>query len=183
MQTDIETKTDLRLVLSDPNNGERDFTNEISFVVTGMMRVVIGMPFRVPISLLREDEREEFGNLEDMFVLPWTVTAMDQKGKSSLGDVRVTNFEGRPTFGTVIPKTSEDIFPAILSAEVCAQVDLPDFGSLHTITPVPIKAEINAIPPFGVEAKHANRGTLVDENLQPKGMIVGNSITLIGPSK
>lgn len=41
MQTDIETKTDLRLVLSDPANGERDFTNDISFVVTGMMRVVI----------------------------------------------------------------------------------------------------------------------------------------------
>jgi hypothetical protein len=183
LENDIETRTDLVLLLDDPSSRDSNFTKMVTFSAEGKMRVVTGHFFRVSARAFDVNEDEGGKNEEDISILPWRVTMMEASGDSLLGEIKVTNFADRVTFGTVRQKQADSLFPAILEAEVCTEVNVPTYGKLHTITPVPIKAEINSIPPFGVEAKHTNSGILVDENLEPRGMIVGKSITLIGPAK
>lgn len=182
LENAIATRTDLHLLLQDPSSSDPAFTREVVFSANGTMNVRIGTPFRVSARAFAAESEDVADAPENVDVLPWTVTAMEASGDSTLGTIRVTNFAGRPTFGTVRQLQEGSPFPAKLSAEVCAEVAVEGLGSLHTVTPVPISAEINSIPPFGVEAAHSNSGILVDNEGTPRGMIVGRSITLLGPA-
>jgi hypothetical protein len=183
IENDIATRTDLHLLLQDPESEDPSaFTRDVVFSATGTMRVRIGSTFRVAAMAFREDLQANETEEGDRFVLPWTVTAMEAVGDSPMGRVRVTNFAGRPTVGIVRQSNPDSAFPALLTAEVCAAIEVEGMGELHTATPIPIRAEINSIPPFGVEAAHRNSGLLVDSGGVPRGMIVGRSITLLGPA-
>lgn len=193
LENTIATRTDLRLLLEDPDDPRRGFVREVNVVANGTMTVRTGTTFQAPSSVL--DDQSSDGNdapeapdspdipeeADTVSVLTWTVAAMSAAGSSILGEIRVSNYAGRPTFGTVQQLSSDSPFPARLNAEVCAVADIPGYGLLHTATSVPISADINTIPPFGVEAAHNNSAILVDEDEIPRGMIVGRSITLIGP--
>jgi hypothetical protein len=182
LETDIETITDLVVLLNEPDQEGSRFVNELSFSARGRMTVVIGESFRAPMKAFASEEGVDGKGEGEIEVLTWRVTKMEAFADSKLGEIKVTNLADRATFGTVRQVQADSPFPAILEAEVCAEVNVPGFGKLHTITPIPIRAEITSIPPFGVEAAHRGSGILADENSISRGMIVGKSITLVGPA-
>ncbi|HET7232341.1 MAG TPA: hypothetical protein VFJ16_20205 [Longimicrobium sp.] len=182
-QNNIATRTDLRVVLQDPEQPEGTFTKELSFSAEGTMRVVIGNMFQTTAKALAGSALKGADPDEPRFVLPWSVSEMFARADTEIGEVTVTNVAGRPTLGTVKQLTGDSPFPALLEAEVCATLNIAGIGEIRTATAVPIRAEINSIPPFGTEAAHANSGLLVDANGTARGMITGRSITLVGPAE
>jgi hypothetical protein len=121
---------------------------------------------------------------ETLSILPWEVTAMEASGTLPGGDpVKVTNVEGRTSSGIIRQRVKDQPFPADLEADVCAQIMMESTGTtLSLVTPVLVKARVEAIPPFGVEAVHCGSRALADSAGNLRGMLVGKSITLLGPA-
>jgi len=168
LKTDIEIRTDRRFLVSDKKRSDRAFDKEINATLTGTITVSIGKAFR-----------EEDGK----YVLPWTVTAMQQSGDSPLGTIKVRKNPKMPFYGTVRPQTTDRPFPAELEAAVYELVTIPGYGELHNVSPIIIGAEIGAIPPFGVTAAHRTNGIFVDASGNERAQLRGRSVTLVGPAK
>jgi hypothetical protein len=181
-ENDIATRTDLRIMLDDPETEDPAFTREVSFTAYGTMRVAIGQPFRTTAAAFKDEIGAEVDADQPLFVLPWSVTRMSARADSELGEITISEVPGKPTIGTVKQLRGDGPFPALLEADVCTALTVPGYGELRT-APILIRAEIDAIPPFGTEAAHRNSGLLSTPEGIPRGILVGRSITLLGPAE
>jgi hypothetical protein len=168
MQTDIEIQTDRRFFVGDLNSRSNRLNRELNVTMKGMIRVKIGTAFQ---------ERD------GMHVLPWTVTLMEQSGESGIGVVRAKNNPKFPFYGTVRQAVSDRPFPAELEAAVYEIVTMPGYEELHNISPIIIRGDISAIPPFGVAFPHRTAGVFVDATGAERAILHGRTVTLVGPAR
>jgi hypothetical protein len=165
-----KTQTNVRMFLDDLKKPTGEFKNYVTTIFVGTMEVVT-----------KPQVLTVWGDVGPLYVLPWYVVSMPSEGDSSLGKIKMDGNPNLVSTGVIRQNVSDQPYPGTLDAAVYNVFDIPGYGKLHNKYPVVVQGTVDAIPPYHV-ACNCSVALLFDENDNPRGMVGGRSLTILGPA-